>query len=47
LDKEIPENYIFHKEMRIQKRIAHSVVKILNGIRIMCAGLVDHSIEEK
>jgi hypothetical protein len=47
LDKEIPENYIFHKETRIQKRIAHNVVKILNGIRITYAGLVDHSTEEK
>jgi hypothetical protein len=47
LDKEILGNYIFHKEMKIQKRIVLNVAKISSGIKTMFVGLVDHLTEEK
>jgi hypothetical protein len=47
LGKEILEDYIFHKEMKIQKRIAPNVGKTLSGIKIMFVGLADHLTEGK
>jgi hypothetical protein len=46
LEKEILENFICLREMKILPRIVLNAVKILNGIRTIFAGLADHLIEE-